>query len=85
MWPNSSFIVATRGEPHSSLIGVASTDFPGRIRVVPGDPDASFLYLKLNGDLGDSDGAGMPFGSFPLDDGIVNSVKAWIEAGAPND
>lgn len=54
-------------------------------RVVPGDPDASFLYRKITGDLGASPFLG---GRMPLDGPRLNRtlrgiVQLWIEGGAP--
>ncbi|MFN7142154.1 MAG: hypothetical protein ACK4YP_00135, partial [Myxococcota bacterium] len=34
------------GRSHAELVGVESTDAPGEILVVPGDPDASYLVKK---------------------------------------
>lgn len=58
-------------------------------RIVPGDPQASFLYWKV---LGHSPadpsvavvGDVMPNGR-PLDAARADLVKRWIEAGAPKD
>lgn len=52
------------------------------IRVVPGQPDQSLLYLKLShaAPCGDD----MPVG-LPLPDTKVDLVKRWILAGAKND
>jgi hypothetical protein len=49
--------------------------------VVPGDPDASLLYLKLTNP---PCGKLMPDGKV-LDPSAIDSVRAWIEAGAKND
>lgn len=52
----------------------ASVD--GKTLVVPGRPAQSYLYERLTGS--------MPPGA-PLEKAEVARVKAWIEAGAPND
>ena len=57
----------------------------GGTLVVPGDPDASYLYQKLSSDHPCS-GIRMPrgeFGSEPLADCVTALVRAWIVAGAP--
>jgi hypothetical protein len=54
----------------------------GYIRVVPGDPEASLLYLKL--DHRQPCGDPMPGGD-RLPDEQIELVRAWIEAGAHND
>jgi hypothetical protein len=70
---------------YQSLVGVASTGKPGAIRVIPGDPDNSYILKKL---LGSSDIAGerMPRGAGPfLTDGQIRIIRRWIELGAKND
>jgi len=65
-----------------SLINVASPRDPNLIRVVPGDPDASFLIQKLQGAdglLGDR----MPDGGPYLTTATVNVIRQWILDGAP--
>ena len=50
--------------------------------VIPGQPDASELYLRL---LGDTDtGSQMPLGQEPLDAETIATIRRWIEAGAPD-
>ena len=50
--------------------------------VIPGQPDASELYLRL---LGDTDtGSQMPLGQEPLDPEAIATIRRWIEAGAPD-
>lgn len=54
-------------------------------QVVPGDPDASFLLIKVQGGLDPKYGTVMPQGSsagLPEDD--VALIRRWIEDGAPN-
>ena len=65
----------------ASLINVASPRDPRLIRVVPGNPDASFLIQKLQGTqtLGDR----MPlFGPY-LPQATIDEVRLWIQNGAP--
>ena len=48
--------------------------------VIPGEPDASELYLRL---LGDTDiGSQMPLGQEPLEADAIATIRRWIEAGA---
>ena len=50
--------------------------------VIPGQPDASELYLRL---LGDTDtGSQMPLGQEPLDAEAIATIRQWIAAGAPD-
>ena len=50
--------------------------------VIPGKPDTSEFYLRL---LGDTDnGSQMPLGQNPLDSGAIDTIRHWIEMGAPD-
>lgn len=50
--------------------------------VIPGQPDASELYLRL---LGDTDtGSQMPLGQDPLDSEAIATIRRWIAAGTPD-
>jgi hypothetical protein len=63
-----------------AMVHVRSPVHADSILIVPGDPDASYLYRKLADDpppLGDR----MPIGS-PLDPTRLALVRAWIAAGA---
>lgn len=70
------------GAPASNVEGSAT----GLLRVDPGDPAHSFLFIKLGLSATSSEyGEAMP----PLSGGtpsvLVNAVGSWIDAGAPND
>jgi hypothetical protein len=75
------------GAAHDELVNAAATNAvaaaSGRRRVVPGDPDASFLWQKLTGRLAPGEGTRMPAHGRPLDGLELAVVRAWIEAGAP--
>lgn len=64
-----------------NLINVASPQDASRIRVIPGNPDASFIIQKLEGTqtLGDR----MPQFSPPLPQPTIDVIRRWILAGAP--
>ncbi len=57
----------------------------GWMRVMPGDPDRSFLLAKLTDTLAAGEGFSMPYNTAPLDEATVDVIRAWIEAGAPAD
>jgi hypothetical protein len=72
------------GLSHSSLVGVASTGKPGAVRVIPGDPENSYIIHKLEG-RSTIIGVRMPRGNGPfLTDGQILVLKRWISNGAPN-
>jgi hypothetical protein len=68
---------------YTSIVGVASVEQPTHMRVKPGDPDNSYVVLKLEGAAGIT-GARMPFGGPYLDQATIDQVRAWITAGAQN-
>lgn len=70
---------------HAQLVNVGSVGKPGAIRVIPGDPENSYLIHKLDGRSGIV-GLRMPRSGPPyLTDGQIRVIKRWIENGAPND
>jgi hypothetical protein len=75
------------GRAHDALVGVPATNAAaaaaGKRRVVPGDPDASFLVQKLAGTLRGDEGVRMPQVGRTLHALEMELVRAWIAAGAP--
>lgn len=68
---------------YDQLVNVPSRAQPARTRVVPGDPDASYLVHKLAGTTGIS-GNRMPASGPPyLTDGQILVIRRWIAIGAP--
>jgi hypothetical protein len=64
-----------------NLINVASPRDSNLIRVVPGNPDGSFIIQKLEGtqSLGDR----MPDGGPYLPQSTIDVIRQWIQDGAP--
>ena len=52
------------------------------LRVAPGDPDDSFLMLKIEGHLGANEGVPMPLVGGPLPAPAIDTIRRWIAAGA---
>jgi hypothetical protein len=74
----------TSGVSYSNLVSVSSSRRPGAVRVVPGDPENSYLIHKLEG-RSDIVGERMPRTSGPfLTQGQIQVIKRWIAIGAPN-
>lgn len=68
---------------YDQLVNAPVRGVAGPIRVVPGDPDASYLIHKLEG-TPDISGRRMPNNGPPyLTDGQVLIVRRWIASGAP--
>jgi hypothetical protein len=55
-----------------------------RVDAINASADSSFIFHKLTGDLDGSQGARMPFGQPQLDDHLIDIIRLWIEAGAPD-
>jgi hypothetical protein len=69
---------------YAQLVNVASSGKPGAIRVIPGDPDRSYLVQKLEG-AANIVGQRMPRTSGPfLTPGQMLFIRRWIEEGAAN-
>ena len=69
---------------YALLVGVPSTEVPGTERVKPGDPDSSYIVLKLENAPGIV-GAQMPFGGPYLPQSTIDVIRQWISDGAMND
>jgi hypothetical protein len=65
---------------HDAWVGVEATSEPAFLRVEPGDPDNSYVVIKLEGRQ--SVGSRMPLGAPPLDDIDLGNIRNWITAGA---
>lgn len=67
---------------YDQLVNVSSIQRPGTPRVVPGNPDASYLVQKIEGTQ--TVGLRMPRNGPPyLTQGQILIIRRWIEIGAP--
>jgi hypothetical protein len=69
------------GASYASLVNVRATS-ENLVRVVPGDPDGSYLVIKVEGRQ--SVGARMPQTGSPLDTIDLTNLRNWIAQGASN-
>jgi len=70
-------------ESYKALVNVPSREAPATLRVKPGDPEQSYLWLKLEHRT--EEGSGMPKGFFSakrLAQKDLDVAKVWIAAGA---
>ena len=82
--PPSGGMNLTEGASYTALVGVPSSGKPGAVRVIPGDPENSYLIHKLEG-RSDIVGVRMPRGNGPfLTQGQIQILERWIAIGAPN-
>ncbi|MDB4988718.1 MAG: hypothetical protein JWN04_3896 [Myxococcaceae bacterium] len=75
----------TQAAAYVALVGPSSssTECSGMPLVVPGDPEASLLLLKLIEPP--PCGSRMPLGGAALSEAQLEQVRSWIAAGAKND
>jgi len=66
------------GESYDNLVGVISSTNPARLRVDPGEPDLSALFLAVNCDSPGGPGFRMP-GADPQQAALI---RDWIAQGA---
>ncbi len=67
---------------YALLVGIASAQQPGVLRVAPGDPTGSYLIQKLEGTA--AVGGRMPLGGTPLPQADIDVIRQWIVDGAQN-
>ena len=66
---------------YALLVGVPSGEVPSFERVKPGDPDSSYIVLKLENAPGIV-GVQMPFGGPYLPQATIDVIRQWITNGA---
>src|SRR5580658_399016 len=67
---------------YNALVGVPSVEEPSLLRVNPGNPDQSYMVLKIEGAPG-IQGGQMPLGETPLPQDTIDAIRQWISNGAP--
>jgi mono/diheme cytochrome c family protein len=77
-----SGLVLEAGQSYGNLVGRPAAENGSLDRVAPGNPDRSYLILKLRGDPSIS-GERMPLGGPYLTSDQIEGIAAWIRAGAP--
>jgi hypothetical protein len=78
-----SGLVLAAGQSYGNLVGRPAAENSALARVAPGNPDGSYIILKLRGDPGIT-GERMPLGGPFLSADQIAGIAAWIRAGAPN-
>jgi hypothetical protein len=67
---------------YNLLVGVPSTEVPSLNRVKAGDPDSSYIIIKLTNGAGIV-GQQMPLMEMPLSQATIDVIRQWITNGAP--
>ncbi len=79
-------LVLEAGQAHANLVGIASSNptaqQAGLLRVEAGDPDGSFLMMKVIGPTEVAFGSRMPLGGTALGAADIAALRSWIAAGA---
>ncbi len=79
-------LILEAGQSHASLVDVISDNLAAKMeglrRVVPGDPDQSFLVIKLILPGTNQFGGPMPLGMGQLSSADIERIREWITAGA---
>ncbi len=73
----------TAAVSYNNLVNVRSGFKAGAVRVIPGDPENSYLIHKLEG-RSTIAGVRMPLNGPYLQPGQILVIRRWIETGAPN-
>lgn len=74
------------GAGWAQLVGVPASQLPSMKLVEPGDPERSYLVLKVRGAAGVAGGTGTPMPpDGPLDAAEQAAIEGWISSGALND
>ncbi len=81
----SGGLVLIEGQSYGNLVGVEPQNptalQEGLLRVDPGDPDNSFMVVKVEGPS-IPEGSRMPLGKPPLSATQIQLIRDWIAAGA---
>jgi hypothetical protein len=73
------------GKAYAEIVGVDTAECSGdRTRVIPGDPDESYLFDKVLGVDLCNKSSRMPINSAKLSEAKLAVLHAWICAGAPD-
>ncbi len=78
------FDLTEEDDAYDTLVGTPSIDVPSLNRIEPGDPDASYAFLKVTNRQSEVGGAGnrMPPTGFALPEDDIDLIREWIEDGA---
>lgn len=69
------------GSSYAMIVNAPSVEVPGLRRILPGDPDASYLIQKIEGRA--AGGGRMPLNLPPLPAETIAVMRQWVAQGAP--
>lgn len=76
--------LSSEQESFDNLVNQPSSQQPDILRVDPGNPDDSYLVMKIEGHP-DITGSRMPQGMPALSEDQINLIRDWITNGAPRE
>jgi hypothetical protein len=79
-----SGLILSPGFAFGNIVNVVATQVAPERRVVPGSPDASYLFRKIINAPGIVGGVMPPGGLTPLTEAQLTTINAWIAEGAAN-
>lgn len=80
---NYTTVILDSASSYDSMVDKPSPSVPSLKLVAPGDPDNSYLWLKLTGEFSDVGGIGTPMPQgYTLDQADLDLIEAWIVQGA---
>lgn len=84
--PPAKPMVLVSGQAYANIVGVSSFQLSSMNRIEPNEPDNSYLIHKIEGSQGDVGGSGqrMPLSGCCLSQAQIDTIRAWVVAGAPN-
>ena len=84
--PTSGDLLLVKGSSYSQLVNVPASNIIAamthQIRVVPGSPSESFLWVKVDGNPPMGEGVRMPNTGQVLPQSQLDMIQEWIEQGA---
>lgn len=76
-------LVLAPGQAFANIVNVSSSQNPALNRITPGNPDDSYLVMKIRGAAGIR-GSRMPLGRPPLTAEQIQTIVDWVLEGAQN-
>lgn len=84
------FLLDMSGNAYAAIVGVASPQFASLAHIEPGDPEASYIWLKIMGTHAEAGGSGlvMPKARAGMEVTVLTQaqldmIEEWIAGGAP--
>jgi hypothetical protein len=84
------FLLDMSGDAYDNIVGVMAPQLASMNHIEPGDPEASYIWHKINNTQAAAGGSGLQMPKAPtggtatvLTQAQIDTIEAWITAGAP--